>query len=157
MRGRVVRSPRPATFHGLLVGRVVRALGDFVDARGLGVAVAEGGVLLARDPDTVRGPDVAFYSRQRIPANAYGTTFWGPPDLAVEIVSPSNKASEIAEKVVDYLSAGVRQVWVIDPPARTASVHRADGTTRHMSSNEALEGEDVLAGFRLPLAGFFEL
>ncbi|HEX7051128.1 MAG TPA: Uma2 family endonuclease [Longimicrobiales bacterium] len=129
VRGRLVRSPRPATYHGLLVARLARVLSEFVEANDYGVVVAEGGTLLARDPDTVRGPDVAFYSHTRVPEHAYATTFWGPPDLAIEIVSPSNTEAAMREKIADYLEAGVRVVWVVDPATRGATSYRP-GTAR---------------------------
>src|SRR5690606_29199513 len=94
VRGRVGRSPRPGVLHGRWGLRLGRLLDEFVEAGGHGVVVVESGTLLERDPDTVRGPDVAFYSHERIPEDAYATTFWGPPDLAVEITSPGNRVSE---------------------------------------------------------------
>src|SRR5690606_38573583 len=113
VRGRVVRAPRPGVLHGRLLLRLARLLDDFVEAGGLGVVVVEAGTLLERDPDTVRGPDIAFYSHARIPESGYATTYWGPPDLAVEIASPGNRVGEIQERVKGYLDAGVRLVWVI--------------------------------------------
>jgi hypothetical protein len=100
VRGRLVRAPRPMPLHARLVTGMVHRLH---------------GVLLAREPDTVRGPDVAFYSHARVPETRYDAGFWGAPDLAIEITSPSNRASDVQEKVTDYLDAGVRLVWVIDP------------------------------------------
>jgi Uma2 family endonuclease len=157
VRGRVVRSPRPGALHGRLVLRLGRLLDEFVEAGGHGVVVVESGALLERDPDTVRGPDVAFYSRERIPENAYAMTFWGPPDLAVEITSPGNRVSEIQEKVKAYLDAGVRMVWVIDPHSRTATVYRAGGEARLLGAEDSLDGGAVLPGFRLPLISLFAI
>jgi Uma2 family endonuclease len=155
IRGRVVRSPRPASLHGRLVVRLCRVLDEFAERHGAGVVVANIGVVLSRNPDTVRGPDVAFFSRERIPASGYATAYWGPPDLAIEITSPSNRVSEIQEKVTDYLDAGVRVAWVVDAPSRSVTVYHQDGTARILRSNDVLEGDDVLPGFRLPLAAFF--
>lgn len=155
VRGRLVRAPRPRPLYARLLTLMVRALDEFVETGGLGVVLTDPGVLLARDPDTVRGPDVAFYSHDRVPDTGYATGFWGPPDLAVEITSPSNRASDIQEKVTDYLDAGVRLVWVLDPPTRTATSYTADGSARILRSGDALEGDDVLPGFRLPLEAFF--
>jgi Uma2 family endonuclease len=157
VRGRLVRSPRPAPLHGRLVIRLGRVLDEFVEKAGTGVALAEVGSLLARDPDTVRGPDLAYYSHDRIPESGYATGFWGPPDLAVEITSPTNRVSDTQAKVTDYLDAGVRLVWVIDPPTRSVTAYTSDGTARILRSDEVLEGGDVLPGFRLPLAAFFAL
>jgi Uma2 family endonuclease len=157
VRGRVVRSPRPATFHGVLATRVILQLGAFVEAGDRGIVVTDAGTLLAREPDTVRGPDVCFYSTERIPRSGHAKGFWGPPDLAVEITSPSNRASAIQEKVTDYLDAGVRLVWVFDPPTRSVTVYRPGGEARLLRESDSVEGDDVLPGFRLELAGFFTL
>jgi len=155
VRGRLVRSPRPASLHGRLVARLVRRLDEFAETGAHGVVLAGAGVILSRKPDTVRGPDITFFSPERIPATSYATTFWGPPDLAIEITSPSNRVSEIQEKVTDYLDAGVRLVWVVDPPTETVTVYRLGGAARMLRADEVLEGDDVLPGFRLPLASVF--
>jgi Uma2 family endonuclease len=85
----------------------------------------------------------------------YDAGFWGAPDLAVEITSPSNRAPDVQEKVTDYLDAGVRLVWVVDPHTRTVTTHAPDATARILRQTDTLNGGDVLPGFRLPLAGFF--
>jgi Uma2 family endonuclease len=155
VRGMLVRSPKPAPLHGVLQARMAWKLAEFVDRAGGGEVTGEVGAILARDPDTVRGPDLAFYSTDRIPDFGYGGGFWGPPDLAVEILSPSNRPSEIREKVAEYLGAGVRLVWVLDPDGRSVTVHRSGGEARVVRHDQTLEGEDVLPGFLLPLASLF--
>jgi Uma2 family endonuclease len=157
VRGRLVRSPRPASLHGVVSARLTARRHEFVETGGRGVVLADVGVVVGRDPDTVRGPDIAFYSPERIPETGYATSFWGPPDLAVEITSPSNRMSEMREKVAEYLESGVRCVWVVDPPARRVTVHRSDGAIRSVAEGDELEGDDVLPGFRLSLASFFAL
>jgi Uma2 family endonuclease len=157
VRGMLVKSPIPAPLHGVLQIRIGRKLDEFVERAGGGVVTGEVGAILARDPDTVRGPDVAFYSTDRIPEFGYSGGFWGPPDLAVEILSPSNRPSDVRAKVADYLDAGVRMVWVLDPPARSVTIHRPGAETRAVRYDQTLEGEDVLPGFRLPLKAFFAL
>jgi Uma2 family endonuclease len=157
VRGRLVRSPRPMPLHARLVTRLGRVLDEFVENAGTGIVLTDPGVLLARDPDTVRGPDLAFYSNDRVPEGGYGTGFWGPPDLAVEITSPTNRASETQAKVTDYLDAGVRLVWVVDPPTRSVTSYAASGAARIIRVDEALEGDEVLHGFRVPLTKLFAL
>jgi Uma2 family endonuclease len=125
VRGRPVREPRPAPLHGRLVARLAHLLYAFAEDASTGVVLADVGVVLARDPDTVRGPDVAFYSHGRIPASGYGGGFWGPPDLAVEVTSPGNSATRIREKVTDYLGTGVRLVWVVAPRPRSVTVQES--------------------------------
>lgn len=78
--------------------------------------------------------------------------FEGAPDLAVEVLSPSALASEVRTKVREYLAAGARLVWIVDPESRTASVHRPDGTGRELGEDGTLDGEDLLPGPRIPLA-----
>jgi Uma2 family endonuclease len=155
--GRLVREPRPASLHGGISARLVARLQDFVETRGRGVVLVDVGVVLAREPDTVRGPDIAYYSPERIPETGYATSFWGPPDLAVEILSPSNRAAEMREKVAEYLEAGVRCVWVVDPRARSVSVHRPGDDVRTVREPDSIEGDEVLPGFRLSLRTFFAL
>jgi Uma2 family endonuclease len=157
VRGRLVRSPRPASLHGRVLIRLARRLDEYAEAGGRGVVLADVGVVLARDPDTVRGPDVAFFSLERIPESGYATSFWGPPDLAVEIASPSNRPSEVRAKVAEYLDAGVRLVWVVDPQNRSVSIHEPGGSVSVLSESDTLAGDDVLPGFRLPLAAFLAL
>ncbi len=157
VRGRLVREPRPAPLHGRVSVILATRLDTFVERHGGGVVLVDVGVVTARDPDTVRGPDIAFYARERIPADGYGAGFWGPPDLAVEILSPSNRTAEMRAKVTEYLDAGVRTVWVVDPPARSVTVHRPDGEPRTLGPGGVLGGDDVLPGFRLPLEVLFAL
>jgi Uma2 family endonuclease len=157
VRGRLVRSPRPTPLHARLVTRLGRVLDEFVENAGTGVVLTDPGVLLARDPDTVRGPDLAFYSHDSVPDSGYGPGFWGPPDLAVEITSPTHRVSEIQAKVTDYLDAGVRLLWVVDPPTRSVTSYAASGAARIIRADQVLEDDDVLPGFRLPLHTFFAL
>lgn len=157
VRGRLVREPRPAPLHGRISVKLATRLETFVQRRGGGVVLVDVGVVTARDPDTVRGPDIAYYARDRIPETGYAAGFWGPPDLAIEILSPSNRVSEMRAKVAEYLEAGVRCVWVVDPPSRSVAVHRPGATARTLGPGGALESDDVLPGFRLELETLFAL
>jgi Uma2 family endonuclease len=154
VRGELREVP-PASFrHGRVCMRVGKRIDDFVEERRLGVVVVnDTGFILERDPDTVRGPDVAFVAAQRVPIDETGFAELAP-DLVVEVVSPNDRASEVSEKARQYLDAGVRLVWVVDPRSRTATVHRPDGGTV-LIGDAALDGEDVLPGFRLPLPDLF--
>jgi Uma2 family endonuclease len=155
VRGRLVRSPRPMPLHARLVTRLGRALDEAAEEVGTGVVLTDPGVLLGRDPDTVRGPDLAFYLHEHIPESGYAAGFWGPPDLAVEITSPSNRAANVRAKVADYVDAGVRLVWVVDPPARSVTAYTAGGSVHTVRSGGVLEAGGLLPPFRLPLAAFF--
>jgi Uma2 family endonuclease len=118
----------------------------------LGICGTAGsGVLLRRGPDTVRAPDVWFVRADRAPAEAADEFFPGSPDLAVEVLSPSDRFGPVVQKARDYLAAGTRLVWVIDPKGRTAAIFHADGSARLLGEEDALDGEDVLPGFSVTL------
>lgn len=143
----VVREPAGYR-HGEVAASLTRVLGTFVFARGLGsVVAAETGFKLGSDPDTVRAPDVGFIHRDRVPAPPPAGYPAFAPDLAVEVLSPDDRAGEVLAKVADWLSAGCRVVWVVDPVHRTARVYRADGSESLLAEGDALDGEDVLPGF----------
>jgi Uma2 family endonuclease len=129
----------------------------YAKERGLGkVFIGDAGVFMQRDPDTVRGPDVLFVRTSRLPPReALKSYFEIPPDLCVEVVSPTDRWSKITEKVDMFLAFGVILVWVIDPQTRTAHVYRKGREVRVVLSTESLDGEDVLPGFALPLAELF--
>jgi len=155
-RGRLVREPRPGAEHGVLVGRLVERIGVHARAGRLGITVAETGFLLNVEPPTVRGPDVAFLARSNLPPEPPPGFWTVAPDLAVEVLSPSDTAAAIGRKVIEYLEAGTRLVWIVDPATRTATIYRSRDEIRMIGEDEALDGVDVLPGFRLELAGLFE-
>jgi len=147
----VVREP-PSTRHGSRAARLARHLGNFAAEHGLGEVFAQDtGFKIQHAPDTVRAPDVAFVARERlgaIPAEGYAEL---APDLVAEILSPGDRPGHVLEKVGQWLSAGARLVWVLDPVGRQARVYRPDGTVSVVAAREQLDGEDVLPGFRLSL------
>lgn len=139
----------PAGFaHGVVAGRMAGKLFEHTEQVGAGlILAAETGFTLARAPDTVRAPDVAFVRRERIPDPLPRGFPEMAPDLAVEVLSPDDRPGEVLAKVADWLRAGTRLVWVVDPGRRTARVYRADGTEAALAETDVLEGEDVLPGF----------
>jgi Uma2 family endonuclease len=147
----IVREP-PATVHGARSARLLYRVGDFVERHDLGAVFAQDtGFKIQRDPDTVRAPDVAFVARDRlaqIPEEGYAEI---APDWVAEILSPSDRPGEVLEKVGQWLSAGVRLVWVLDPVRRHARIYRADGSVSTVGPDDELDGEDVFPGFRCPL------
>ena len=155
IKGVLYRMPPPMFRHGRVVLLIGRHIGNFVDEHGLGVVSDQSGFVLERDPDTLLGPDLAFVQRARVPAdeNAYPEL---APDLVVEVASRSQTRPSIEEKTSLYLAAGVRLVWVVDPERRTVHVYRADGPERLLSDRDVIDGEDVLPGFRLPVARLFD-
>lgn len=120
------------------------------------VLTGDTGFILSRNPDTVRGPDVAFVRAGRPAAEAPPTGFiTEPPDLAVEVVSPGDLYTEIEGKVQEWLAFGCRMVWVVDPRRKTVAVHRP-GSLVEIGENDVLDGGDVLPGFQCRAVEFFE-
>jgi Uma2 family endonuclease len=114
-------------------------------------------VILERDPDTVRGPDVAVYEDANTFAELHPKYGEVPPRLAVEVLAPNDRAGKVLRKINDYLRSGVRLVWVIDPEIRTVTVHRPGQPQAEFDENQELTGADVLPGFRCRVADFFLL
>ena len=124
------------------------ALSNHVREHGRGVVyAAETGFTLSRRPDTVRAPDVAFISRDRLPSPEPIGYPELAPDLVVEVLSPGDRPGETLAKIADWLSAGTRLVWLIDPARRAARVYRADGSATMVAADGVLDGEDVVTGF----------
>jgi len=119
------------------------------------LATADPGFTLARRPDTVRAPDIAYVSRERHAAPMPDGFPEFAPDLAVEVRSPSDRAGAVVAKVGDWLSAGTAMVWVVDPPRQSVVVYCADGSVTVLGISDALNGEDVLPGFSRLLATLF--
>ena len=159
VKGALVEVPGAGGVHGLLVKVLLRLLDAFVLARGLGEVFADGvGYIIARGPDVVRIPDVSFIARERLPAGAIPEGFIpGAPDLAVEIVSPGDRAEEVYGKVREYLDAGTRLVWVVWPRHRAVTVYTADGQGREVREGGERDGGAVLPGFRVRVAELFEV
>lgn len=149
--GELIMMMPPGGRHGRLANLIAHALTGFVEARGLGTILAETGFVLARDPDTLRAPDVAFVRGDR----AIGDGFIdGAPNLAVEVVSPGDRPGQVSDKVAEWLEAGAEAVWLVDPRARTVTVH--DGARpKVLEETDTLDGGGVLPGFRLDLGEFF--
>ena len=158
VRGEIVRMPPTGWSHGPVSSKFDRRIGLFVEQHRLGVvSTAEVGYLLTRNPDTVRAPDVSFVSRERIPPGGV-TEGYVPfaPDLAVEIVSPSNSAVDISDKVEEYLAAGTRMVLVVFPRRRSVTAYLPGGEARVLHEDDILDGGDVLPGFAVRVGDFFE-
>jgi Uma2 family endonuclease len=152
VRGEIITMPPPQARHGVCCSRIDRKIGGFIDEHRLGtISCNDAGFIVERDPDTVRGPDVAFWSKERLPEVPEGY-FTIPPDLIVEVVSPSDHFSRIQGKVRHYLARGVRLVWVIDPEDRSATVYRADNGASLLTETDTLSGENVLPGFSCRVA-----
>ena len=144
--------------HGHIAAEVAISLGVYVRANKLGrVYAAETGFKLTSSPDTVKAPDVAFVSAERVQSVITKTGFFpGPPDLAVEIVSPNDRHGEVEEKVELWLRYGTRMVVTLNPQTRTATVYRSLEDIRMLLGDGRLEGAEVVPGWVLPLEELFE-
>ena len=156
--GRVVEKAMGA-YEAQFARLVVTQLLAFLQQNPLGVVEFELLFLIDRGRDLKRRPDVAFVSRERWPLGrrAPRRDAWDVvPDLMIEVVSPSNSATEVVEKVEDYFRAGARLVWVVYPVQGVVHVFETSATAHILRRDDTLDGGDVLAGFRLPLASLFE-
>jgi Uma2 family endonuclease len=153
VRGELIMDSPAGEEHGWIVMNLGAPLTAFVKQHGLGrVCGAETGFVLARDPDTVRAPDVAFVSAERGGPRPTKRFRDGAPDLAVEVVSPDDRAGKVLAKVYEWLDAGCRVVWVVDPESRTVTVYRSRTQITALGTSEQLAGEDVVPGFSIPVA-----
>jgi Uma2 family endonuclease len=156
VRGMVIREPQPAFEHARLQVRVAEILNQHIRRTGLDlVCVGNFGVITSEVPATVRGPDAAVVSKDRLPDLHRAGFLRGAPDLAIEIVSPSNRLKEIAEKVAEYLATGARAAWVVYPKSRTIAVHTSPSGATVLGLADMLDGGDVIPGLLLPVAALF--
>lgn len=154
VKGVIVTMPPPKGRHGLVQLLIGSMLLGFVRPRQLGWVVTESGTVLATDPDTVRGPDVAFYSitRQPNPPEEY---FEIPPDLVVEVLSPDDRRSRVRDKIREYIAAGVPLVWLVDPETRTVLEYRGSLRGTEYDEADTITGGDVLPEFTCRVADLF--
>ena len=164
VRGELIRGVLCETMaaggeHGEIVINLGMILGGFIKPRRLGrLAGSDAGVHLERDPDTVREPDLAFISSQKLPLNVRNPGYYEVvPDLVVEIASLSDSRREVNNKARMWHSHGVRLVWVAYPDTRSVDVHSEDGSVMTLSENDTLHGGDVLPGFTCPVSEIFDL
>ncbi len=155
VEGEVIEMSRPGILHGIITMNAARPLSNFVHENNLGfVTAAETGFILDRDPDTVRGLDVAFVRSDRLRDGIPSAPVPMAPDLAVEVISPGNSASDIHRKILQLLHAGTRLIWIIYPDTQTVDVHTPDGA-KTLTIDSTLDGGDVLPGFSLPVRALF--
>ena len=162
VRGELVRGVLHETTpagqeHGEIAANLVYELMSFVKPRKLGrLTTSDAGVWLERDPDTVREPDIAFFSAERTPpgvrVRGYSETV---PDLVAEIASPGDSRRELRDRARMWLGHGVRLVWVVRPDTRTLDVHRTGRAVATLGEGDAIDGEDMLPGFACPVDAVF--
>ncbi len=157
VRGEVITMSLPGGRHGKISLQIGRLIANHVELSKLGDCyAAETGFLIGRDPDTVRGADVAFVRSERLPLITNPNKHVPfAPDLAVEVLSPSDRSDEVTEKVQAWLTAGSREVWTVDPSARTVTVHRPGAEPITLTENEKIVGGEVVPGFKCNVGDFF--
>ncbi len=156
VRGKVKEVMPPSKEHGTVALLIGALLLSWLKQGAGGKAGVESGFILASNPDTVRAPDVYYVSTNRIQSDNKDQAFWTiPPDLAVEVVSPSETAEEIMDKVSDYLAAGTHLVWTVYPRREEAVVHTPDGLARTHKGDDVIEYPDVLPGFSCKVSELF--
>ncbi|MBX6313628.1 MAG: Uma2 family endonuclease [Isosphaeraceae bacterium] len=156
VRGEIVKLPPPEYWHGLICINIGTLLHDFGRRTGHG-HVATNDSAIGISEDTVRGSDVCYFSEARWPRSQVGHGLPPvPPDLAIEVLSPSDRPAKVMEKVSDYLSAGIPMVWVVDPSRRCLTIYRADDPTpRVLGESDTVEDLPELPGFQCRVAEFF--
>lgn len=144
--------------HGGIAAALTVLLGHYVRMNRLGVVLAaETGFRIARDPDTVRAPDVSFVARERVPPGGPPEGYWElAPDLAVEVVSPNDTATGVQSKVQMWLESGTRLVWVVYPDTRSVVAYRSPKEITILTAEDTLSGGDVAPGFECPVGAIFE-
>ncbi|MGE0609122.1 MAG: Uma2 family endonuclease [Pirellulales bacterium] len=157
-RGQVIDMNLPSPRHGQICGTVVYLLRRFLENHNLGRVVSnDSGIITEKNPDTVRGADVAFYSYARVAKGPLPVGYLKVvPELVFEVISPNDRWSDLLGKVAEYLKAGVVVVCVLDPDTETAHAYRADRVAEVFSSQQALTLPDVLPEFSAVVAKFFE-
>jgi Uma2 family endonuclease len=156
--GRVVTEMPVGRLHAKLAARLLRVLGDFVDKHRLGETHVELGHRTSDSPDSVRAPDVSFSASHLLEGTASDGFVDFSPTLAVEVVSPNDRESDMARKVEEYFDAGSERVWIVRPRNKTITVHRPGGDAHTYSVRDTLSSEDAafaVDGFELSLEQFF--
>lgn len=150
-------TPPPGTLHGSVAGNAYLELRSFVDRQVLGrVFAAETGFRISANPDTVRAPDAAFVAADRLPEGDLPEGYLAfAPDLLVEVVSPSDRASDVQEKVHRWVDAGARLVWVAYPTTKSVAAYRSRTEVTIVEGEELLDGAPVLDGFSIPVSRLF--
>jgi Uma2 family endonuclease len=154
IKGELLTMPSPKPLHGRAVANLTMHLLQHVKANRLGVVYTESGYHLESDPDTVLAPDLSFVPAKRVDPS--GEHYYeGPPDLAVEVLSPSNRKGYVERKLAVYLETGTRSIWHVDPRRRTVEVISSTGERRTLHETDELV-DDTVPGFRVKVSEIFE-
>jgi Uma2 family endonuclease len=156
VRGKVVEMSRPGDRHGLVCANAAFVLGLYIRERRKGYVLCnDSGVILERDPDTVRGPDVMYFEKSKSYDQMNPKFTEHVPTLAVEILSPNDRHSKTVRRIAEFQKAGIPLVWVIDPDPCDVTVYRPGREPYVIEGEQELTGDDVLPEFRCPIVDFF--
>ena len=157
VKGELITMPPAGGEHGAIGSRADRRIGNYVEQNDLGeVFNSDTGFIISTDPDTIRAPDVSFLRKESIPADGIPKGFIpGAPDLAIEVISPTDSYTEVTEKVAQLLEAGTQLVVLIDPRTRTIALHHHDGAIDRLTEDDILTFGDALPGFECAVAELF--
>jgi Uma2 family endonuclease len=158
VKGVLSTIPPPSPRHGEICFRVAYLIQRYLDDHPIGrVVTNDSSVLTERDPDSVRGPDVAYYSFERVPAGPFPSGLsTAAPELVVEVRSPGDRWRELHTKIAEYLGAGVRSVCVLDDETKSVHAFHADQPSQVFNANDELTLPEILGDFRVVLRRFFE-
>jgi Uma2 family endonuclease len=154
IKGELLTMPVPKLLHGFVTANLLMLLHVHVKTNNLGLLVAESGFHLESGPDTVLGPDIAFVARDRVGTDQ-DCFFPGAPDLAVEVLSPSDRRGKVERKTALYLELGAKSVWNVNPRKRTVEIFHADGGRWLLHEDDELV-DDTVPGFRVLVSRIFE-
>ena len=158
IRGELIRKPLRGHIHGRVVMDVAGPLYQHVISNDLGIVYAAGtGFLIHQNPDTVRAPDAAFVQQHVENASEIEGYWVGAPDLVVEVVSPTDSVGYVEDKIVEWIEAGSRMVWVVSSKLRTVTVYRSLTEITTLTERDTLDGNDVLPGFQMSITEVFAL
>ncbi len=158
IRGELKKMSPAGQFHGEYGSNINISLGGYVKSNRLGKTYnADTGFMLETDPDTVRAPDVAFISNERLAEIGESAGYaLGAPDIAVEVISPNDRYTEVDEKIAEWLDAGCRAVIVVNPRRRTVNVHRSPTEMLILAESDTLKIDDIVPGWSMPVKDIFD-
>ncbi len=158
VRGKLRKRLPAGQNHGRYASNIHISLGGYAKANRLGRSyIADTGFILEMDPDHVRAPDFAFISNERLSEIGESDGFaQGAPDVAVEVISPNDRYTEVEEKVEDWLNAGCRAIVLVNPRRRTVNIHRSTTDMTTLTQSDTLELDDIVPGWRMPIQDIFE-
>jgi len=156
INGELIKMPPPGSPHGRIAFQLSVYLGQFILEHGLGQGFTEIGFKLTSNPDTVLAPDLAFLTSECFAKGRDTEGYWlGPPDLAVEVLSPSDRPGKVKQRISRWFSFGAKQLWIVDPKHSTVTVYRSPSDSTTFSGSDYLEAQDLFPGFQLSLDRIF--